>query len=94
MLEVVVRLLSFFVRHAHASLVKFTSLTLSYARDFCFDKMDDPQWKCYHHPVASTTCAEEVRQEITTLQASLHADLDVIERRSKKLYEANPNAIS
>jgi hypothetical protein len=61
---------------------------------FCFDKMDDPQWRCFHHPVASSTCAKEVRKEITTLQASLRADLDVIERSSRIIYAANPNAIS
>jgi len=61
---------------------------------FCSNRRGDPDWKCYHHPIASPTCATELQEEINTLAASLHADLQSIENNSKIMYESNPNAIS
>lgn len=56
--------------------------------------MDDPNWKCSHHSIALSNCVEELWEEITALQASLHIDLDVVKNSSRIIYEANPNAIS
>jgi len=61
---------------------------------FCSDHMDDEDWKCYHHPIASSTCATDLREDINVLSALLRADLEVIDQNSKIIYETNTNAIS
>jgi hypothetical protein len=63
-------------------------------RRFRLDHTDNEDWKCYHHPIASSTCATDLRKDINILSALLCADLEVINNNSKIIYEANPNAIS
>ncbi len=42
---------------------------------FCSDHTEDEDWKCYHHPIASSTCATDLREDINILSALLRADL-------------------
>lgn len=61
---------------------------------FCSDQVGNPNWRCYHHPIASPTCSSDLQEEINRLKARLLADLEIIEQRSRIKYDANPNAVS
>lgn len=61
---------------------------------FCSEKGDDPNWKCYHHPIQAQGTVEALTAEINTLRASLLADLDVISKNSKIKYDPSSTSVS
>jgi hypothetical protein len=61
---------------------------------FYSDKNDDPNWKCYHHPIQADGTVKALMGHIHTLRAYLLADLDLTANNSKIKYDPNPTAVS
>lgn len=56
--------------------------------------IDDPNWQCCYHPIASSSCSSELQEEINMLKTLLLGDLNFIQQSSKIKYVPNPDAVS
>jgi hypothetical protein len=50
---------------------------------------DDPNWKCYHHPIICNEVTDDLKREVEELKNLTRGDLEVIEHRSNIRYYVN-----
>jgi hypothetical protein len=50
---------------------------------------EEPNWCCYHHPIASPEIKEGLEEQVQALRQLIHADLQEIERKSLIKYYVN-----
>jgi hypothetical protein len=55
---------------------------------FC-SKHDDPNWKCYHHPIICNEVTDDLKREVEELKNLIRGDLEVKEHRSNIRYYVN-----